>query len=359
MKYQSNNKNILFACAGFSGGVAKMITYVSSLCLKEFNQVSLLYTSCRDTALSHNINRYQIQNTQTRFKYLNRLLAINNLRKTIKEISPDIICCFGTEIAVMVSISVLGMKNIKIVHADRADPYNLSFLWGILSKWAFRTADHCIFQLEKQQLFYGKNVIKKSTIIPNAYIATGAFNDSIEICEKKIVSVGRFVYQKGFDTLIRAFEIVHSRHPEYKLIIYGDGPLKSNYIQLINSLNLNENVEMPGYTQNSMASIKNASVFVLSSRFEGIPNSLIEALAIGIPTVSTDCSPGGADFLTNHGERGLLVPIDDASKMAHSICQIIEDTNLAQNLRLRGKEIVSMLEPNKINHLWIKILSSI
>lgn len=291
--------------------------------------------------------------------FLWRFNQIRCMRRIIKKYNPSIICCFGTEQSVMLSISMIGLKGPKIVLADRTDPYSQSIIWSILIRWAFRKADRCVFQLERQGEWYGEKVMKKSVIIPNAFVKTGEYGQCHVERKKTIVSVGRFVREKNYELLIESFKIIHEIHPDYRLILYGDGPYRDKYNEMIAKFNLSGFVDMPGYVSDSMAVLQDAGVFVLSSLYEGIPNVLIEAMASGVPTVSTDCSPGGPAFLTDKGRRGLLVPVNDIKKMVDAISSIISNPELAENLSRRGRDIVSILDKDKIAKNWKDFFSNL
>jgi len=132
-----------------------------------------------------------------------------------------------------------------------------------------------------------------------------------------ILGVGRLTKQKNFDLLIRAFAKV-SEAVNYKLVILGDGEEREQLERLILELNLNDKVLLPGFVENPFSYMKQATVFVLSSRFEGLPNALLQAVAVGVPVVATDCPSGPKEILDN-GRWGRLVPVDDSTSMKEAI----------------------------------------
>lgn len=352
---------ILFMCADFGGGIGKIIRFVSSLCVSEFEEVLLLHRGRESDAdiPPSGVKEIIIANQQQGLMPIWRYKQILDIRRNIARIAPDIICCFGTEMAVMLSLAMIGIRDSsRVVLAERGDPYTLPRIWQILTRWAFRRSHNCIFQLEKQGRWYGDKIMAKSIVIPNAFISTGNIVPYSGERKKTIVSVGRFVYEKRYEVLIQAFAKVHRKYPGYKLILYGEGPYRTTYEQLISQLNISEYVEMPGYTNNSMSAIKDSSVFVLSSLYEGMPNALIEALAVGVPCVATDCTPGGPDFLTKHGAAGLLVPVNDVDAMSEAICRIISSPQLSSKLSCKGTEVVEMLDPDAISKQWLNFLKS-
>lgn len=355
------DKTILFTCAGFGGGIGKMMRFISSICVNKFRDVYLMH---RGAEGSNDIPPLGVQEiiipaSDCSNALIWRYKQIRYIRNVIRRINPDIICCLGTEQSFMIAVSMYGINNIKVIQCERGDPFALNSIWRILTKWAFHKANYCVFQLQKQGEWYGKSIMDKSVVIPNPYIPTGNIDPYVGVRTKTIVSVGRFVAEKRYEVLIDAFKKVHEKHPEYKLVIYGDGPLREKYQKVIEIYNLGCDVSMPGYINNPMEAIKDAGIFVLSSLHEGFPNTLIEALALGLPTVSTDCTPGGPDFLTDHGRRGLIVPVEDSQAMSDALCRIIEDPNTLAELENNSIEIISVLDKERISNMWLDFFENI
>jgi glycosyltransferase involved in cell wall biosynthesis len=136
-----------------------------------------------------------------------------------------------------------------------------------------------------------------------------------------ILGVGRHRPQKGFDTLLRAFARVRQETPA-RLVILGEGPERPNLERLASELGVAADVDMPGFDPNPFRYMRRAGVFVLSSRYEGLPNVLIQALACGCPVVSTDC-PSGPSEILDGGRYGALVPVDDVEAMAGAIVRAL------------------------------------
>lgn len=348
------SKSILFVCADYGGGIAKMLRYVMGICVDIFDDITLVHRG-RESAsdiIPIGVSEIVLPSSVGKTMPVWRFNHIRSIRQIIKEKKPDIVCAFGSEIAVMTSMSMIGIKGPKLLLAERGDPYTLPLKWKILLRLSYLKANNGVFQLKAQGEWFGRSVMKRSRVIPNAYIPTGAIPSYSGARKKEIVSVGRFVPEKRYEILIKSFAEVHKIHPEYSLCIYGDGPSRAIYEDLINEYGLESCVRLPGYTNNSMESIKDASVFVLSSLYEGMPNTLIEALVCGVPIVSTNCTPGGPSFLTDNGRRGLLVPVDDVKAMSGAICSIIENPQLAEDLSAQGVEVAEELNDSKIKLLW-------
>jgi glycosyltransferase involved in cell wall biosynthesis len=150
-----------------------------------------------------------------------------------------------------------------------------------------------------------------------------------------VMGAGRFVEQKDFRTLIRAFRLLRDKR-DARLVILGEGPERQRLEALVHQLGLQDDVLLPGFVDNVHEWIAGASVFALSSRWEGSPNVLVEALALGVPVVSTDCSGGSREILA-HGSFGTLVPVADPEAMASGLRQLLEHG--ADPTRLRSRAL--------------------
>ena len=351
------NKKILFISTGLgNGGVAKMVHHVAGLLTTEYSNV---YAMSVTNSLKEYNNGVQYLEPLKLVKGVSSYLETTKaIRRVVEKIYPDVIVSFTTNVSFLTRVATIGTQGIIIISAERGDPYSLGFKWGVLAKWAFRQSDWCFFQLAKARDFYGKKVARKSYIIPNPAFIHGEIGSHRKE-RKTIVSVGRFVHEKGFDYLFQAFSIVHEKYPEYKLVLYGSGPIRQELEEQVNQMGLKDYVMFPGKTENAAESLKNEGIFVLPSRLEGMPNALIEALLVGIPTVSSDCNPGGPRFLTDNGKRGLLFPIGDIKAMSQAIIRLIEDGELYDRFEKEGPEIYKLLNPEIIDKLWIKAFKEV
>ncbi|GBG57982.1 glycosyl transferase [Sporomusaceae bacterium FL31] len=149
-----------------------------------------------------------------------------------------------------------------------------------------------------------------------------------------VMGVGRLSYEKGFDILIRAHAILLAKGIRHKLIIIGDGDDRVNLEALIKHLCIEDTVELLGYKENPYIWMKNATAFVLSSRFEGLPTVLIEAMALGIPIVATDCM--GSREVLDDGKYGLIAPMEDPATLADIIGSVLKNKNMREKLKILG-----------------------
>ena len=173
-----------------------------------------------------------------------------------------------------------------------------------------------------------------------------------------VVACGRLNHQKGFDVLIKAHKLARSAGVDHRLYILGEGPLRSELTALVAELNVTDSVIMPGFLENPFPALKHASAFVLSSRFEGLPHVILEALAVGTPIVATDCQSGPAELLEN-GRYGVLVPVEDAEAIATALANVLGDEDLRKRLGAAGPLRAAEYSPLRTAPQWGSLLTEV
>jgi GalNAc-alpha-(1->4)-GalNAc-alpha-(1->3)-diNAcBac-PP-undecaprenol alpha-1,4-N-acetyl-D-galactosaminyltransferase len=325
--------------------------------MKLDNEKSFYELNSNIEIINLNINKA----SSNKFKAIkNNIKSILITRRAIKKVKPDVIMCFSITTIFLSVFSAIGTK-IKVIGSEQSNPYYSlnGSLWKPAKKILSPLCDGFIFQTERAAAFYPKRVREKSIIIPNAIYNDDIYNVVIPEKKEKIVcSVGRLIELKGFDVLIRAFHKIHDRIPEYKLVIYGEGNYRGKLEHLINQLSLNDKVLLPGLTNHIEQKLVNAETFVLSSRHEGMPNTLLEAMALGLPCVSTNCEMGPAELIDNM-KNGILVEVDNIEKMSEAILLTIKDKNIAKKLSDEAMKIRKTNHPSKISLLFSNYIESI
>ena len=175
-----------------------------------------------------------------------------------------------------------------------------------------------------------------------------------EIVPKKqrlLLAVGRLAEQKGFDLLIESFVPIAAKHPDWILVILGEGPKRLMLEALITSLELNHRVKLPGRAGNIRDWYHRADFYVMSSLFEGFPNTLVEAMAHGCPAVSFDCGTGPRAII-RHKIDGLLVPIGDTPALTEALDQLIGDIDLRIRYGARAADARERFSLDRILTLW-------
>lgn len=193
------------------------------------------------------------------------------------------------------------------------------------------------------------------TVIPNPIYT---YPDHGSSCSsKQAIAVGRYTYQKGFDMLINTWTMVKQRHPDWTLRIYGAGEPEA-YRKLVNEKGLNDTVFCEGATNDVYAKYDESSIFVLSSRYEGLPLVLIEAMSAGLPCVAFTCPCGPRDCI-NDGKDGLLVESCNTSKLADAICQLIENEPQRKQMGAAARQHALLFREENIMRRWIELFEKL
>ena len=195
--------------------------------------------------------------------------------------------------------------------------------------------------------------LKNSIIIPNPIYVDSR---RCEVTENKIVTVGRLTKQKNQELLINAFSEIHSKYPQYKLYIYGDGELYSELNNLVKQLSIDDSVVFAGNVPNVHEMISTAEMFVLPSNYEGLSNALLEAMIMGIPCISTRCA-GSDEYIVN-GENGLRVDVGDEDGLKNAMLKFIENSSLRDSCGNNAKNIIERVSKEVVLEKWYKLASA-
>ena len=174
--------------------------------------------------------------------------------------------------------------------------------------------------------------------------------------DKSILSVGRIYPQKNHALLLRAFAQIHKSKPEFKLKICGKGSEENNLQKLANDLGIADSVCFMGEISNIREQLKSCSCFVLSSDYEGLPNALMEAMAVGVPVISTDCPCGGPRMLIKGNENGVLVPCGDVDKLGSAIEEVIGNRDKQLRLGRSGRDTALRFRTETVMNEWLSYL---
>ena len=359
---------ILFCVGTLSnGGAERVICTLANNFAKKNNikivsitKTNIAYELDRNIDVDFIDNEYFDNRLPKKRRIRKNIKRLIKLKKTIKEFKPDIIISFMVEPSFLVLMLKKSLK-IPTIISVRNDPkveYS-SRLYNILMKKLYPKADGIVFQTN-DAMEYFDNIVKTSKIVIPNPIKNEFICDSYKGKRRNIiVNVGRLQEQKNQEVLIKAFSMLGEKYDEYKLIIYGNGILENKLNDLIKELKLENRVILAGTTTNIKKEIQDASLFVLSSRYEGMPNALMEAMALGLPVISTDCPCGGPRFLIENNKNGILVKNEDVNELTSAIKKVLDSKKLADTLGKNASKIKNYLAEEIICDKWMKYILEI
>lgn len=289
---------------------------------------------------------------------------ISKLRKYIKEEKPDMIVAFAKSANYRALMATAGLK-FPVVVSVRNDPKRdySSLSCRIMNKLFLERADGCVFQTEEARQFFGKRLRKHSTVILNPLNDKYLYTSVPEQHEKEIVTVGRISAQKNHKMLVRAFAGITEQFPDYVLKIYGGkASLYTNDFtgeeveELVKELHLEDKVRFMGIRDDLETLVPTAECFVLSSNYEGMPNVLMEAMAMGLPVISTDCPCGGPAALIRQRENGILIPVGDEAALKSALTEVLSDSQLRRQMSEKALEIRNRANIQVIYEQWKQYL---
>lgn len=281
----------------------------------------------------------------------------NFIKKIIKEKNINVVFTLFPRCAFLVNS--IKKKNYVTIFSERCNPKFVSKFNNFLSNYVSLKSDGVIFQTERIKEMFPKKVQNNSCVIYNPVSNPNVFKINKNIKkENNITALGRLCYQKGFDTLIKAFKMISEEFSNYKLFIYGEGCEHQKLIDLIRKYNLEDKVILAGTNPNAILEIAKSKIFVLSSRYEGMPNALLEAMAVGTACISTDCVAGPRELINNY-ENGILTPVDDVKEMYKKIRELILNNDLRNKIEINSKNILKTNSSDSIFLQYYKYMSNI
>ena len=349
-------KDIIFILPSLSGGGAERVIY--SLSEEFINKYNDNVSICllRNDSIEYEINnkikiikKYVVSNSK--FK---KIKTIMNLRKLMVENKNSIFISFLTNENIYLTFSSLGIKT-HIIVSERNDPY-LTIKGSLKKKivnWLYgiKQCKSIVFQTEGAKSFYSVKNQRKGVIISNP-VKSNLPERCIGERTKEIVTFARLEPQKNYPLLIKSFKKFSIDFPDYTLGIYGKGSMEQSLKELARELKIDKKVKFYGFDSRLHEKIVNSAMFVLSSDYEGLSNSMLEAMAMGLPCVCTDCSPGGARMFIKNNYNGILVKVNDIQGMYEGMCKIASDNSFSNEISKNAYKIRNELTLNKIAEQW-------
>jgi glycosyltransferase involved in cell wall biosynthesis len=294
---------------------------------------------------------------------VSRLVRLRAMRRFILEWKPDVVVSFLANVNIAAVLASVRLP-IPVVVCERSNPFArpAPLLLRAGSRVTYPFADALVVQTADLAKRYETSRWPwgRVRVIPNPAPAdlldlrhTGRTDG-----RHLLLAMGRLSPEKQFDRLLRVFAGLPGRHPSWVLRIVGDGPLRPALEQQVEALGLRDRVELPGWTRHPEHDLAAADAYVLTSRYEGFPNGLLEAMTAGVPCVTFDC-PSGPREMTRDGAVALLIPPDDGS-LDQALSTLMSDEELRSSVGQRAR--ASVIERYSLAHvleLWDDLFAEV
>ncbi len=362
-KETQKKKHIAFYMAAFGfGGTERVALNLAGHFLKNDYKVTIVTTYKREKEIPFPEGAERIITEHEGIEFNEGRIGnfkkrLNNLKDVWMQIKPDVILSFIGKNNMMALLSTRDL-DIPVYVAVRGDPYAeyATKAMRLVSRTLFVKAAGVILQTERSKSYFPSYIRKKCIVLKNPINPVYMKENADRKTDNSIVTVGRCDNNKNQMMLIRAFMSIRFKYPNQKLVIYGDGPERQHLIDYVREHGLEDYVLLPGITNNTREAIKNAGIFVLTSNTEGMPNVLIEAMALGIPCISTDCPCGGPAEIIRDGENGILVPVGDVDALAQAADRLLSDYDMAQKMGNKATKVRELLNPDRVDKEWEEYL---
>ncbi len=361
-----NQKSIAFYIGSLSrGGAERVIVNLAEYFCSQGYRVTIVTKLQEEdeypvpegvTRILADIEGDEISNS--RIKNLYRRIA--KLRRIWKEIKPDHIISFIKKNNFMALVSAFGLK-IPVIVSVRSNPAREypDKLTRLLVRLLFPRAAGVVLQTKQAMDFFPDSVKKNAIILPNSLNAQ--FIEKAYESEKKkeIVWVGRMDENKNPKMLLEAFSEIAKDYPEWSLKFIGDGCRMKELKEICRQKKCENQISFLGEISQVAQEVSAASIFVLTSKQEGMPNALIEAMVLGLAPIATDCPCGGPAELIIPEENGILIPVDDKEALKSALIRLMEDEAYRNRLGEKAKELIQIVHPDKVNRKWLEYVEKV
>jgi glycosyltransferase involved in cell wall biosynthesis len=292
---------------------------------------------------------------------MNNFRRLYAVRKLLKTESPDVALAMMSTANILLSLASLG-TGITVIGSERIYPPRLPIgrVWSWLRQMSYPLLNAVVAQTSGSAEWLRTNTrVHRVSVIPNPVVYPLANHEprvspekfKTDCDEHLLLSVGRLVPQKGFDRLLHAFAKLSPLFPDWYLVIVGEGDCRDEFENMVLELDIEEKVYFPGAVGNIGEWYKYADIYVMTSLFEGFPNTLAEAMAHGLPVVSVDCETGPRDII-RHEVDGLLVPQNDQSALIDAVAELMSDSILRNRYAERCIDVRERFSLSRIAKMW-------
>lgn len=338
------------------GGEQRAASIITDYFIKAGNYVEIITFNSRNNkqiAFNEKIN------IEVSDKSKKNLYRLNSIRQKIKQNKFDIVIGFAVIPSILCSLAAIGL-NIPVVVCERNDPGVYSKLWKIVRSVSYRFASGAVFQTSDASRYFSESYFKTRTVIKNPiHTNIKKYRKPVEKRKKIVVNTSRLTDVKNQDQIIRAFSKVYKKYGDYRLELYGDGECRQSLENLIEQLHLENAVAIYNATEFIFDKISDSEIFVLTSSHEGFPNSLAEAMALGLAVISVDCRIGGPKDMILDNVNGKLIPLNDEDALVRAMDELMGNDSKRIKLSKTAMQIADELSAEVIGKKWVDYLQKV
>lgn len=341
-----------------NGGAERVITRLSSGLIDAGYEIHILefFRPLTGYAIDPRVHLHALFQSENEYNQTSFLQKNRLIRRAVLEAAPDAIIPFLEYVCQKTQLALAFTRYFsRIVVTLRNSPTAGSLSAKGLRLISIILSAACIAQTDRQMQYFPRSLQHKFVTIPNPveYVE----EPFCECAEKvRFVAAGRLVAQKNYPLMLSAFAKTAKSRDVY-LDIFGVGELKNELMQMIQSLNISDRVTLKDYSQNLTAEYRKSSIYILTSDWEGMPNALLEAMALGMPCIATDCPTGPAELMPNE-HYGLLVPMKDGEALTKAMIKLIDSPKMRESTgRMAREYVLQKYGLERITSLWIDALT--
>lgn len=348
-------KIIIVSHSAGGGGSQRVAVLLANHLAKEGHDVTFyaIHSDKREYELDGRVYYTYVGTIKSPVKQFNQIIRAWRLKEYIQKMSFDVMISF----VYLEGFLLIGNHSLKKIYSLRNDPtrfYSAGFFKKLLFS-IYRDADYVVFQTPDARDYFDESIQRHGVLIENP------IKQDLPVWNEKnhndeIVAACRISKQKNLKMLIDAFQIVLQKNTKYSLAIYGEGELLEQLRMYVTEKGLNKYIEFRGQSSDIYEIMSNSALFVSSSDYEGISNSMLEAMAIGLPVVCTDCPVGGARMFIEDGKNGFLSPVNDAEQFAEKILIALDGKTNLHSISTQAQMVRQKLSDDVIYQKWIDIV---
>ena len=356
----------LFSPALAAGGAERVLSLLANALAAEGHAISLITLSSSATdffSINPAIHRVGLAAQSVSGGLLdalrNNIGRVRQLRAALRDARPEALIAFCDQANVLALLASRGLPC-RVIVSERTDPsrHEIGHFWSWLRRLAYPWADAVVVQTEAVAAWIRQKIPRaRVTVIPNPVLPPSVTKatDAPSSGSPVIIGMGRLSHEKGFDRLLMAFAAVSPAFPEWRLHLLGDGPLREPLQTEAKRLGIAARMSFLGNVADPVGHLATADLFVLPSRYEGFPNALLEAMAVGLPVLAFDC-PSGPAVIISPGVDGVLIPADDVPVLQEQMARLMADAAERRRLGQAAIEVRDRFGMPALLQQWINLM---